>query len=84
MTLREKLLAASDAYCQATSLSVSRLSTIMLGGGHRLSGVAAGKDINTKTYESAMQWLSDNWPDDAGWPEGVERPAPTSADGEAA
>lgn len=74
MTLRDQLLLTSDAYCASTGMSRSRLSTILLSGGKRLDMIRAGGDIGTARYESAMLWLSANWPDGLQWPEGVPRP----------
>lgn len=74
MTLRDQLLLTSDAYCASTGMSRSRLSTILLSGGKRLDMIRAGGDIGTARYESAMLWLSANWPDGVQWPEGVPRP----------
>lgn len=74
MTLRDQLLLTADAYCAFTGMSRSRLSTILLSGGKRLDMIRAGGDIGTARYESAMLWLSANWPDGLQWPEGVPRP----------
>lgn len=74
MTLTDQLLCVADLYCAAVQRSRSRLSTIIFGDGMRLDGVAAGKDIQTRSFERAMAWFSANWPADLAWPEGVERP----------
>jgi hypothetical protein len=74
MTLREQLIMTSDGYCAFTGMSRSRLSTILLSGGKRLDMIHAGGDIGTARYESAMSWLSENWPAGLDWPDGVPRP----------
>lgn len=74
MTLTERLLHVADLYCRARKLSHGRVSTLIFGGGDRLSGVAAGRDLNTRSYEHAMAWFSANWPTDLEWPTGIERP----------
>ena len=74
MTLCDQLMKTADAYCAAVRRSRSRVSTIIFGDGLRLDGIAAGKDIQTRNFEKAMQWFASNWPADAAWPEGVERP----------
>ncbi len=74
MTLRDQLLLTSDAYCAFSGMSRSRLSTILLSGGKRLDMIRAGGDIGTARYESAMLWLSANWPDGLEWPRDVPRP----------
>jgi hypothetical protein len=76
LTLTDRLLKVADAYCAKVGRSRARISTIIFGSGDRIDGVASGKDINTRSYERAMVWFSSNWPEDLGWPEGVERPEP--------
>lgn len=76
MTLTDKLLLVSDAYCAAVQRSRSRVSTIIFGGGDRIDGIARGKDLNTRSYEKAMLWFASNWPEAIAWPAGVERPEP--------
>lgn len=57
-----------------------RVSTIVLQRGATLQRVADGDaDITTGTYERAMQWFSDHWPDAVDWPEGIERPPANQA-----
>ncbi len=34
----------------------------------------AGGDCRTSTADRAMQWFSDNWPDDLSWPNEIARP----------
>ena len=74
MTLREQLLMTADAYCVGSGMSRSRLSTILLSGGRRLDMIRLGGDIGTTRFESAMEWLSSNWPPETEWPVGVHRP----------
>lgn len=77
MNLLKQLIAVTDVYGSALGIGRKRVSTIVLNRGATLDLVAEGKaDVGTKTLERAMQWLSDNWPSDAEWPEGVERPVP--------
>lgn len=74
MSLTESLIAVSDAYCAAIGLSRARVSTLIFGSGSRLDGVAAGRDLNTRSYEKAMRWFAAHWPAGVAWPAGVERP----------
>jgi hypothetical protein len=76
LTLTDRLLKVADAYCAKVERSRARISTIIFGSGDRIDGVAEGKDLNTRSFERAMQWFSSNWPDGLIWPEGVERPQP--------
>jgi hypothetical protein len=71
-----------DLYCQARGISEARASTIILNGGSRIGAIRSGSsDIGAKRLEAAVQWLSDNWPDDlADWPNDIPRPARTEAE----
>lgn len=76
MSLTQQLLAVATAYSAATGVSMSTLSTKLLNGGGRLGAIASGGDLNTRNFENAMRWFSDNWPADVRWPSGVLRPFP--------
>ena len=79
-TLRAKLVRLADAFGAAKGLSRGTVSDRVFGAGHVLGGMAAGtRDCSTGTYEKALQWFSDNWPDDVSWPAGIDRPAREAA-----
>lgn len=75
LTLREQFITAFDAFVASSQVAESTLSDRLLKSGTRFRRIRAGSDISTGTFERAMQWLSDNWPEGAVWPEGVERPS---------
>ena len=75
MTMVEQLLKVCDLYCVAVRISRARLSTVLFSRGTRLDDIGSGADIGARLLESKLQWLSDNWPEGADWPEGVSRPA---------
>lgn len=79
LTLREQFIRAFDAFVAASGVAESTLSDRVMGSGTRFRRIRDGSDIGTVTFERVMQWLSDNWPDNAKWPEGVARPAPSAA-----
>lgn len=74
MTLREQLLLVVDAYCAHTARSESRVSTQVFSGGRRLHQIREGGDLGTMSFEHAMRWFSDNWPEGFVWPADVPRP----------
>lgn len=76
MNMRRQIVVVTDSYCSETGMSRARLSTLLFNAGARLDAIASGRDLNTGTFERAMQWLSDNWPPGLAWPADVERPAP--------
>lgn len=74
MTLRDQLLSIAEIHAEAAGISRAWLSTKLFNDGKRLDVIAAGRDLNTRTFERAMEWFSQNWPEGAQWPEGVARP----------
>lgn len=74
MELREQIISVADSYCDQTGMSRARLSTIVLGGGHRLDKISQDGDLTTRSFERAMRWFSKNWPQNADWPAGITRP----------
>jgi hypothetical protein len=73
--LRSQLLTVADAYCAAKGLSRARVSTIVFNAGLALDRIASGKDLNTATWERAIAWFDQNWPDHTAWPREVSRPS---------
>lgn len=72
--LRSQLVKVSQRYADATGISVSTLSTKLLNGGMQLKRISQGGDLNTRKFEQAMAWLSENWPAGTDWPVDVPRP----------
>lgn len=81
MDYRGHLLSLAEAYAAATKRSLARVSTLVRNDGKFFDKLKEGKDCTMGTYQSSLQWFSDNWPTDTAWPEGVPRPArvPASA-----
>jgi len=80
MTVLDRFLRLCTAYEEQTGLSRARLSTVLLSRGTRLQQLRDGGDIGSRRLDAAMQWLSDNWPADAVWPDDIPRPAPSAPD----
>ncbi|MFG1262341.1 hypothetical protein [Xanthobacter aminoxidans] len=74
MTLVSQLLIVTDAFSRARGLSQSRVATLLFNDGKKLALLRAGGDLVTGSYERALCWLSENWPEDAPWPSEVRRP----------
>lgn len=74
MPFTDQLISVANAYSEATGASISTLSTKLFNGGGRLDAIASGGDLNTRNYERAMRWFSENWPEGVEWPKGVGRP----------
>lgn len=84
MSLISKIIIVADAFCAARSLSRARVSTLIFNDGKTLGRLAGGGDLQTASYERAMVWFSNHWPEGAEWPADVPRPAPSSVEPEAA
>lgn len=74
MRLTDHLIVLARAYTQATGLKTTTLSYRVFDDTKKLGSILAGSDIQTGRYEKAMQWFSDNWPQDLTWPEEIARP----------
>lgn len=84
LPLTEQLSLVAETYSAATKVALGTLGDKLLNGGGRFRKIAAGGDLNTKSFERVMQWFSDNWPEGTEWPEGVVRPQASIQDGAAA
>ena len=71
-----QILAVADALLKSSDLDEKRLSGRVFGDRAKLGALRVGADITTSRHEVAMQYFSDNWPDEADWPDDVERPTP--------
>lgn len=69
------LTALVGLYSTVTGRAIPTVSTDMFGTGDALTRLYRGKDMLTARQEKAVQWLSDNWPPETPWPDGIHRPA---------
>jgi hypothetical protein len=78
-TLRDKLVTLARAYAsvkgRGDGLALSGISTKIFNDGKTLDRIANGGDLVTGNYERALQWFSDNWPDELDWPASIARPS---------
>lgn len=75
LTLREQIVAVAEAFANSKNhKSLKRLSTVLFNDSARLDKLKAEGDVTTQTFERAMLWMSENWPDGAVWPADVPRP----------
>ncbi|WP_375290382.1 hypothetical protein [Qipengyuania sp.] len=65
--LRRRLLAAANAWCDATGKTLGSLSTKVTGTGKTLDQYAGGMTITDAKLEQFAGWFADP----ANWPEGV-------------
>lgn len=77
MNLIGDLRTVCDAYCLSASMKREQVSYQVFKDQRRLDRVFAGtQGLTVKSYEAAMSWLAEHWPDEAVWPEGIVRPLP--------
>lgn len=70
-----ELLSIVDAYMSATGRKETTVSTSVFNDGKKITGLRDGTaDIGTRRYNSAVVWFSENWPENAVWPDGIARP----------
>jgi len=74
MMLKTTLIEISKRYACAKSLSLSRVSTLVFGDGKVIARLEAGAGITTDRFEQGIHWFSENWPDQAVWPDNFVRP----------
>lgn len=74
MNTIQSLLMVVDAFREARQVSDARVSTLVFNDGGKIKQLREGRDIGVLTSLRAFQWFSENWPDNASWPNGVQRP----------
>lgn len=75
MEQRDKLLTLQSHLCQHIDKTHWAISMRIFGKGDFFRKLLANGDCKTRTADKAMQWFSDNWPDDLAWPKDIARPA---------
>lgn len=75
MDSADRLLRVAETYATTKNIALATLSKRLLNDGKRLPRLKAGTaTITISSFDNAMRWLSDRWPADVPWPDGVERP----------
>lgn len=75
MPLTAQLILVTDAFCAASGTTRAAVGGRIFNDGKRFAAIAAGNDLQTRSYERAMAWFDANWPEGAAWPEDVDRPS---------
>ena len=69
------LVTLGTAYAAHKGYTLSTVSTYAAQSGSFLGRLQAGKWCHINTYNRALNWFVENWPDDLQWPAGIPRPA---------
>lgn len=68
----------AEVFFTKTGMARTRVSREIFDRGGQLDDLTSGRrDLSTATFERAMQWFSDNWPEGANWPNLIWRPHPS-------
>lgn len=84
--LRASLLDLADRFEAACGVTPATAAKRALNDNTFFARIEGGAGFSVRTADRLLQWFSDNWPADAQWPEGLDRPfhAPGGAEKEAA
>lgn len=77
--LKDGLAALGAEFSRVTGRKVSGVWASAAKDARFMERLESGQTFTMKTFDRAVQWFSDNWPDGACWPECVKRPARTPA-----
>lgn len=70
-------LSLVEIYCRTSGLAEATVSTRIFNDGKAIEQIRKGRDVGVNRLDTAVRWLSDNWPAKTPWPAGVSRPART-------
>lgn len=74
MLSKTDILSVIDAYLAGSSIQEKTLSGRIFDDQKKIGLMRGNSDITLTRANNAMIWLSQNWPADATWPDGVWRP----------
>lgn len=71
------LIELIDSYAEATNVAPATVSLRSAASGGLYRRLRDGHSITVRRAERIIQWLSDHWPADLPWPDGIDRPSPS-------
>ena len=74
----KSLVDVAQSFVSARGISSRQVSFLTAGDGKFLARLKAGRTCTLRVARVAVQYLSDHWPDDQEWPDGIPRPVPRS------
>jgi hypothetical protein len=72
-TLRDHLSTLASKYAALTGTTAATVGKRAINDNTFFARVLEGQGFTVRTFDKVVAWFSDNWPDDASWPEGIER-----------
>lgn len=78
--LRSNLLLLAETYAKAKDFSLTTIARNAAGDWRFFDRLnEESKTFTARKYDEVVQWFSDNWPADLGWPDSIVRPAHSAA-----
>lgn len=77
--LKANLRAVFEAFAATAKNKPSTIWSKAVGDARFMDRISSGASFTIKTYDNAIKWFSDNWPEDVSWPSEVARPSPSIA-----
>lgn len=74
MITEAHLLSVIDAFSSAKGWKDATISSHVFNDGKKVAQLRAGGSITLSRLNEAFYYLSKNWPDNAVWPDSVDRP----------
>ena len=74
MITEAHLLSVIDAFSAAKGWKDATISSHVFNDGKKVAQLRAGGSITLSRLNEAFYFLSKNWPENAEWPESVQRP----------
>lgn len=68
------MLTLADSHSAVSGRSLRALSKEICNDNTFLTRMRDGNNFTARSYDRAIQWFSDHWPDGAVWPPEVPRP----------
>ena len=72
----QSLVDAAQRFASARGITLWRVGFLAAGDGKFFARLKAGRTCTLRVARVVVQYLSDHWPDDHEWPDGIPRPAP--------
>jgi len=68
------LLILAQTYGAHARRSEATISNQVTSNARLFDRLRAGKGCTVSTYNTALRWFADNWPEDLEWPSDIPRP----------
>lgn len=82
--LKEKLSMLAVEFARVSGRKPGGIWAEAAKDGRFMDRIESGQSFTVRTFDRAVQWFSDNWPDGGVWPDCVARPVPSQREGAAA